>query len=156
MPAASPPDIERWPQGSLMCTLGGSRREKQKRRRRRRKKKNKKKKKQKGRPRPSSKTEAASACRNNLLTGYQIRTDPSKVAPGAMYEPSAWQQTAAWKGTRWKRREVAPREVDVQTRWKSEREAEDKRRRRSSRRRRRGGRRQKKRRRYQLSTCRSV
>ena len=25
-----------------------------------------------------------------------------------MYEPLAWQQTAAWKGTGWKRREVAP------------------------------------------------
>ena len=28
---ASPPAVERWPQGRLMCTLGGSRREKQKR-----------------------------------------------------------------------------------------------------------------------------
>ena len=31
LPSASPPAIERWPQGSLMCTLGGSPREKQKR-----------------------------------------------------------------------------------------------------------------------------
>ena len=31
LPSASPPAIERSPQGSLMCTLGGSRREKQKR-----------------------------------------------------------------------------------------------------------------------------
>jgi hypothetical protein len=30
--------------------------------------------------------------------------------------------------TGWKRREVAPREVDVHARWKPEREAEDKRR----------------------------
>ena len=31
LPLASRPAIERWPQGSLMCTLGGSPREKQKR-----------------------------------------------------------------------------------------------------------------------------
>jgi len=31
LPSASPPALERWPQGSLMCTLGGSPREKQKR-----------------------------------------------------------------------------------------------------------------------------
>ena len=30
LPSASLPAIERWPQGSLMCTLGGSMREKQK------------------------------------------------------------------------------------------------------------------------------
>ena len=46
-----------------------------------------------------------------------------------MYEPPAWQQTAAWKGTRWKRRAVDPREGDAHARWKQEREAEDKRRR---------------------------
>ena len=31
LPLASPPAIERWPQGSLMCNVGGSPREKQKR-----------------------------------------------------------------------------------------------------------------------------
>ena len=30
LPAGSPPAIERWPQGSVLCTLGESRREKQK------------------------------------------------------------------------------------------------------------------------------
>ena len=68
---------------SALCSLGGSRREKQKRRQ-------------------SHRTEAAcvgSACHNNLLTVYQISTAPGRVAPGTMYEPSAWQQTAAWKGT---------------------------------------------------------
>ena len=50
LPPASPPAIERWPQGSLMCILGGSLRE------RRREKKEKKK---KGRRRQSHKTEAA-------------------------------------------------------------------------------------------------
>ena len=39
LPSASPPAIERWPQGSLMCILGGSPRES------RREKKEKKKKK---------------------------------------------------------------------------------------------------------------
>ena len=34
----------------------------------------------------------------------------------------------AWKRTRWERREVAPREVDVHARWKPEGEAEEKRR----------------------------
>ena len=127
MPSASPPAIERWPQGSLMC-----RRENQKRGEERKKKK-------KGRRIQSGKTEAAcvaSAGRNNLLTLYQISTAPNKVAPGTMYEPLAWQQTAAWKGTGWKRREVAPREVDVHARWKPEREAEDKRKRRRRKRRR--------------------
>jgi len=33
-----------------------------------------------------------------------------------------------WKRTRWERREVAPREVDVHARWKPEGEAEEKRR----------------------------
>ena len=32
LPASSPPAIERWPQGRVLCTLAGSRREKQKRR----------------------------------------------------------------------------------------------------------------------------
>ena len=40
------------------------------------------------------------------LTVCQMSTASSKVAPGTMYEPLAWQQTAAWKGTGWKRREV--------------------------------------------------
>jgi len=52
-----------------------------------------------------------------------------------MYEPSLWLDT--WKETGWKRREIAPREVDVHARWKPEREAEEKR---IRRRRRRGGR----------------
>ena len=42
-----------------------------------------------------------------------------------MHEPLAWQQTAAWKGTGWKMREVAPRDVDVHARWTPEREAEE-------------------------------
>ena len=63
---------------------------------------------------------ASGGC-NNLLIVYQISTAPSKVAPGTMYEPLAWQQTAAWKETRWKWREIAPREVDVHARWKPER-----------------------------------
>ena len=42
-----------------------------------------------------------------------------------MYEPSLWLDT--WKETGWKRREIAPREVDVHARWKPEREAEEKR-----------------------------
>ena len=107
--------MARWPQGSLLCTLGGCRREKQKRRRRRRrrrkknkkkkkkrKRKRKRKKKKKGRRRQSLKTEAAcvaSACRRILLTVYQISADPSKVAPGTMYKPPIWQQATAWKGT---------------------------------------------------------
>ena len=91
------------------------------------------------RRRQSRKTEAAcvaSADRNNLLTVYaiyEISTAPSKVAPAIVYEPLAWQQTAAGKGTEWKRREIASREVDVHARWKTEREAEDKRRRRGRR-----------------------
>ena len=39
------------------------------------------------------------------------------------------------KGDRWKRREIAPREIDVHARWKPEREAEEKRIRRRGRRR---------------------
>ena len=39
------------------------------------------------------------------------------------------------EGDRWKRREVAQREVDVHSMWKPEREAEEKRRRRRRRRR---------------------
>ena len=77
LPSASPKAIERWPQGSLMCTLGS--------------------------------------------WPYTKWAAPSKGAPGTMYEPLAWQQTAAWKGTGWKRREVASREVDVHTEWKPER-----------------------------------
>ena len=70
---ASPPAIERWPQGSVLCTLGESRRERSEEKKKRRR-------------RQSRKTEAAcvgSACRNNLLTIYQISTAPSKVAPGS-------------------------------------------------------------------------
>ena len=63
----------------------------------------------KKRRRQSRKTEAAcvaSAGCNNLLIVYTISTAPSKVAPGTMYEPLAWQQTAAWKETGWKRTEM--------------------------------------------------
>ena len=65
--------IDRWPQGSLMCTPGGSRRENQKRRGRGggRSRRRRRRKKKKGRRRQSGKTEAAciaSACRSNLLT----------------------------------------------------------------------------------------
>ena len=108
------------------------------RERSRREKKEKKKK--KGRRRQSRKTEAAcvaSAGCNDLLIVYQISTAPSKVAPGTMYESLACQQTAARKETGWKRREIAPREVDVHARWKPERAAEEKRIRRRGRRRRR-------------------
>ena len=37
------------------------------------------------------------------LTVYQMSSAGSKVAPGTMHEPLAWHQTAAWKGTGWKR-----------------------------------------------------
>ena len=51
MPSASPPEIGRWPQGSLMCILGGSpresRREKKEKKKNKKNKKNKKKKKNK-------------------------------------------------------------------------------------------------------------
>ena len=80
------------------------------------KKKRKKKKKKKKRRRQSRKTKAArvaSAGCNNLLIVYQMSPAPSKVVPGTMYEPLAWQQTAAWKETGWKRGEIAPREADV-------------------------------------------
>ena len=101
-----------------------------------------KKKRKKKRRRQSRKTEAAcvaSAGCNNLLIVYQISTAPRRIAPGTMYEPLAWQQTAAWKETGWKRREIAPGEADVHARWKPKREAEEKRigRRRRRRRRRR-------------------
>jgi len=35
LPAASPPAIEKWPQGSVLCTLDGSRREAEEKRSRR-------------------------------------------------------------------------------------------------------------------------
>ena len=56
--SASPPAIERWPQGSSMCILGGSPRES-----RREKKKKKSKQNKKGRRRQSRKTEAACVAR---------------------------------------------------------------------------------------------
>ena len=51
MPSASPPAIERWPQGSLMCILGGSPREsrREKKEKKKKSKKKNKKKKKKGR-----------------------------------------------------------------------------------------------------------
>ena len=63
---------ERLPQGRLMCTLGGSLREKQKIREKKNKRRKKRKKK---RPRQSRRSEAAlaaSACLNNLWASYQI------------------------------------------------------------------------------------
>ena len=57
LPSASPPATERWPQGSLMCILGGSLRES------RREKKEKKKKNKKGGRRQRRKTEAACVAR---------------------------------------------------------------------------------------------
>jgi hypothetical protein len=62
LPSASPLTIERWPQGSLMCILGGSQRES------RREKKEKKKMNKKGRRRSSHKTEAAFVARFAVTT----------------------------------------------------------------------------------------
>ena len=63
LPSASPPATERWPQGSLMCILGGSLRES-----RREKKEKKNKKNKKGRRRQSRKTEAACVARFAVTT----------------------------------------------------------------------------------------
>ena len=61
LPSASPPAIEGWPQGSLMCILGGSPRES----RREKKEKNKNKKSKKNGSGLCSKV-----CCNNLLTVF--------------------------------------------------------------------------------------
>ena len=42
-------------------------------------------------------------CCNNLLTVYQIRTAPSKVAPGTMYEPLALTADRCMEGDRGER-----------------------------------------------------
>ena len=78
LPSASPPAIERWPQGSLMCILGGSPRES----RREKKKKNKKNK--KGRRRQSRKTEAACVARFAVTTYWPY----TKLVP----PPAKWRQ----------------------------------------------------------------
>ena len=66
LPSASPTAIERWPQGSLMCILGGSPRETRREKEKKRNKKNKKNK--KGRRRQSRKTVAACVARFAVTT----------------------------------------------------------------------------------------
>ena len=66
LPSASPPAIKRWPEGSLMCILGGSPRESRREKKEEKKKNNKKNK--KGRRRQSRKTEAACVARFAVIT----------------------------------------------------------------------------------------
>ena len=84
LPSASPPAIKRWPEGSLMCILGGSPRE-SRREKKEEKKKKKNKKNKRGRRRQSRKTEAACVARFAVTTYSPYTVCQFSTAPGGYY-----------------------------------------------------------------------